>query len=51
MAKDQSEPARFYRKAAEAGYAPAQYDLGCAYGHGLGVERDFKQAAVWLKGG
>ncbi len=41
--------ARFYRKAAGAGYAPAQYDLAYLYENGLGVERDMQQAASWYR--
>ena len=35
--KDYAAAARFYRQAAEAGYAPAQYDLGFLYEKGWGV--------------
>jgi TPR repeat protein len=49
VAKDYSAAARLYRKAAEAGYGPAQYDLGYLYEMGLGVERDLKQAATWYR--
>jgi TPR repeat protein len=49
VAKDYSAAAGFYRKAAEAGYAPAQYDLAYLYEMGLGVERDMKQAAIWYR--
>lgn len=44
-----TEAARLYRKAAEAGYAPAQYDLAHLYVDGLGVPRDLKEAAVWYR--
>lgn len=46
---DWPEAARCFRKAAEAGYAPAQYELGRLYADGLGVERDLKQAAFWYR--
>lgn len=49
VAKDYSAAARFYRKAAEAGYGPAQYDLAYLYENGLGVERNFKEAAAWYR--
>ena len=49
LPKDYSAAARFYRLAAEAGYAPAQYDLAYLYEKGLGVERDPKQAAIWFR--
>jgi TPR repeat protein len=48
-AQDFSAATGFYRKAAEAGYAPAEYQLGCAYEAGLGIERDLKQAAAWYR--
>jgi hypothetical protein len=38
-----------YLKAAELGYAPAQNNLGIAYGLGLGVEKDEAQAAAWYR--
>jgi TPR repeat protein len=45
--QDYAEAAKFYRRAAEKGHAPAQYWLAFLYEHGLGVELDFKQAAAW----
>ena len=36
------------RKAAEQGYASAQYDLGRMYNDGKGVPQDFSQAAHWF---
>ena len=49
VVKDYAAAARLYRQAAEAGYAPAQYDLAYLYEQGLGVARDLKQAAVWYR--
>lgn len=46
---DYSAAARLYLSAAEAGYAPAQYDLGNLYENGLGVARDLQQAARWYQ--
>jgi hypothetical protein len=46
---DWPEAARCFRKAAEAGYSPAQYELGRLYADGLGVEHDLKQAALWYR--
>ena len=46
---DNSKAAECYRKAAEAGYAPAQYQLGSLYEQGLGVACDLKQAAAWYR--
>jgi hypothetical protein len=47
--RNYTQAARLYRLAAEAGYAPAQYDLAYLYAHGLGVEHDMKQAANWYR--
>ena len=41
--------AGFYRKAAEAGHAAAQYDLAYLYENGFGVAQDWKQAAFWYR--
>ena len=46
---DYSVAARFYRLSAEAGYAPAQYNLADLYVKGLGVEQAPKQAAIWYR--
>jgi TPR repeat protein len=37
------------RKAAEQGYAAAQYTLGLMYNNGQGVPQDFTQAAAWYR--
>jgi len=47
--QDYATAARYYRKAAERGYVPAQYGLACLYENGLGVKKDFEQAAVWYR--
>lgn len=39
--------AEYYRAAAEAGYAPAQNNLGALYHNGHGVSQDFAAAALW----
>ncbi|KAJ3193993.1 hypothetical protein HK101_003702 [Irineochytrium annulatum] len=41
-----------YRKAAEGGYAPAQFELAYCLHHGVGTEKgakDMKQAVAWYK--
>lgn len=38
-----------YRRAAEAGMAPAQLALGLAYWNGSGVDRDLESAYFWLR--
>ena len=42
--KDDKEAVKWYRKAAEQGYASAQYNLGRAYRKGEGVLEDGKEA-------
>ena len=37
--KNEVEALKWYRKAAEQGYAEAQYDLGFMYANGLGFEK------------
>ncbi len=49
VARDYSAAAQYYRKAAEAGYAPAQYNLAHLYENGLGVARDLSKAAAWYR--
>ena len=41
------EAVKWYRKAAEKGYAPAQSRLGGMYNRGYGVPRDEKEAVKW----
>lgn len=43
------EAARFFRKAADAGYAPAQFELAHLYEDGLGVKLSLKQAVFWYR--
>ena len=40
--KDESKAVDFFRRAAERGYAPAQYQLAECYWHSLDVAKDFK---------
>ena len=39
----------WYRKAADQGYADAQFNLGKMYEHGQGVPQSAKAAAVWYR--
>ena len=48
MPEDDTEAVKWYRKAAEQGHAPAQYNLGAMYGNGEGVPEDYVQAYAWL---
>jgi len=40
---------KWYRKAAEQNYAPAQYNLGLCYEHGNGVAANRVEAAKWYR--
>ena len=46
--KDKAEAAKWYRKAADQGYAPGQGELGRVYYLGWGVPQDYVQAYLWL---
>ena len=39
---------KWFRKAAEQGFARAQYDLGLMYEFGRGVERSYEKAVEWV---
>jgi len=39
---------RWFRLAADQGYAAAQYNLGTMYGTGTGVPQDYVQAHMWM---
>ena len=43
------EAAKWYKLAADQGYASAQYNLGRAFDMGEGVEKDSKEAVKWYK--
>ena len=47
--RDYAAAASYYRKAAERGYLPAQYNLAYLYENGLGVKQDFGEAAAWYR--
>ena len=46
---DITEAAKWYRKAANQGYAPVQFNLGNMYYYGQGVRQDYKEAVKWWK--
>jgi TPR repeat protein len=46
--RDYAEAMAWFRKAAERGYAPAQYNLGKMYLKGQGVAVDREEARKWL---
>ncbi len=47
LTKDYKQAIKWYSKAAEQGYAPAQYNLGIMYREGEGTPQDYKQAIKW----
>lgn len=47
--KDYATAFREWKAAADAGQAPAQFDLGLLYAQGLGVKRDLAQAERWYR--
>ena len=51
MIQDYVEAIKWYRLAAEQGYADAQNYLGVAYDSGDGVEQDFVEAVKWIANG
>ena len=49
MTKDEKQAVYWYKKAAEQGYAKAQYNLGACYRDGKGVTKDEKEAVYWYR--
>ncbi len=47
--QDYAEAAMWYRKAAEQGYAAAQFSLGWCYYNGQGVKQDYAEAVKWYR--
>ena len=47
--KDDYEAVKWYRKAAEQGYASAQHNLGVCYANGEGVTQDDVEAVKWFR--
>jgi TPR repeat protein len=47
--RDYLTAAKYYQKAAEKGYVPAQYNLAFLYENGLGVKQDYALAAAWYR--
>ena len=46
--QDYTEAVNWFRKAAEQGYAQAQYKLGVMYDEGLGVTQDYRLLTNFL---
>jgi len=49
VSEDYAEALKWYRLAAEQGYADAQYALGKAYDDGEGVPQDYAEAVKWYR--
>ena len=49
LPKDSTAAVKWYRMAAELGYAPAQFKLGWMYAAGDGVAKDSAEAARWYR--
>ena len=47
--KDQAEAIKWYRKAADQGYADAQAAIGISYVWGLGVPQDPAKSTIWFQ--
>lgn len=47
--KNYAKAIEWYRRAAEQGYAPAQFSLGVCYNYGHSVTQDFAEAAKWYR--
>ena len=47
--RNYAKAAEWYRRAAEQGHAPAQFNLGVMYKKGEGVPRDYAEAAKWYR--
>ena len=48
VSQDYLQAADWYRKAAEKGFAEAEYGLGFLYLNGYGLPKDFSQASNWM---
>ena len=46
--QDYAEAFRWFRQAAEQGYAKAQYNLGVMYANGRGVRQNFHLSKEWF---
>lgn len=49
VTKDDAEAVKWYRKAADLGFAIAQVNLGVAYANGKGVAKDDAEALKWYR--
>jgi TPR repeat protein len=49
VSQDINEAAKWFRLAAEQGYAKAEYNLGLMYDKGEGVRQDTNEAFKWYR--
>jgi uncharacterized protein len=49
VAQDYKEAMKWYRLAADQGFAKAQFNLGDIYDQGHGVAQDYKEAVKWYQ--
>ncbi|MDD4060451.1 MAG: tetratricopeptide repeat protein [Kiritimatiellae bacterium] len=47
--KNEAEASLWFRKAAEKGYAQAQFEIGYRYEKGNGVEKNEEEAMKWYR--
>ena len=47
--QDHGEAMKWFRHAADSGFAPAQSSLGVGYAQGLGVPQDYAEAVRWFR--
>ena len=49
VAQNHQQAFTWLQKAANQGYALAQYNLGVMYGNGFGVAQNYQQAKAWYQ--
>ena len=49
MARDEAKAARYYTRAAELGFAPAQFNLAVMLHDGVGIQADKRAARHWAQ--
>jgi len=49
LAKAAPDPVQWWRRAAEAGFAEAQFNLGKCYENGEGIEKNHEEAVKWYR--
>ncbi len=49
IAKDEQKAVEWFQKAADQGYAVAQFNMGMGYANGRGVDKDERKAVEWFQ--